>query len=94
MKKDSNQLVKGYYEGLIMLKESLIKAINKENVEEINVKEGDVFNSNIHEVIDIERENNKYKGEEQIKVIKVIEKGYFIKDIVIKQAKIIIFKNN
>lgn len=71
-------------QGLEIAKKDFRRILQEEGLEEIGI-EGEEFDPNIHEAIDVE------EGEEN-KVSKVLEKGYMYKQKIIRPAKVKVTK--
>jgi len=70
--------------GLLLIKSQFLDVLKKEGLKEIEVREGDKFNPEIHEAVILEE-----KGEEKKdRVIEVLVKGYLLDGKVIRPAKV------
>lgn len=73
-------------EGFVLIYNKMIQLLKRFDVEEIQAK-GEVFNTDFHEAIThFPTQNEEEKG----KVMDVTEKGYKIKDKVIRYAKVVV----
>ena len=73
-------------EGFVLIYNKLLQLLKRFDVEEINAK-GEVFNTDFHEAVThFPAQNEEDKG----KVIDVTEKGYKIKDKVIRYSKVVV----
>ena len=75
--------VKKYAEGFKMIYSSLITTLNKFGVEEIN-RVGQIFDPNLEQAILVDNVPDK----EDEEVLEVLQKGYKLKDRVIKPASV------
>jgi len=74
-------------DGVKLIKNKLKDVLGQKNLEEVEVKQGDVFNSDIHEAItQIPAPSDDLKG----KIIDVVEKGYQLGDKIIRFPKVVI----
>lgn len=73
-------------EGFVLIYNKLLQLLKRFDVEEIQAK-GEVFNTDFHEAVThFPTQNEEEKG----KVMDVTEKGYKIKDKVIRYAKVVV----
>lgn len=73
-------------EGFVLIYNKLLQLLKRFDVEEINAK-GEAFNTDFHEAVThFPTQNEEDKG----KVIDVTEKGYKIKDKVIRYSKVVV----
>ncbi|MCR4737755.1 MAG: nucleotide exchange factor GrpE [Bacteroidales bacterium] len=78
--------IKAIKDGFILIYNKLIQLLKRFDVEEIQAK-GEVFNTDFHEAVThFPTEKEEDKG----KVIDVTEKGYKLKDKVIRYAKVVV----
>lgn len=82
-----NQSGGAWVQGILHIQRQLETILKDNGISEIEVKEGDVFNPEIHEAVENHQEEEK---EEQHKIKKVISKGYKIGEKVIRAAKVIV----
>lgn len=75
-------------DGFVLIYNKLIQMMKRFDVEEIPAK-GEVFNTDLHEAV---TQFPTDKEEDKDKVIDVTEKGYKIKDKVIRYAKVVVAK--
>ncbi|WP_185849298.1 nucleotide exchange factor GrpE [Blattabacterium cuenoti] len=81
-KSKDEHLVKGVF----LIQEKLIKTLKEKGLNKIKIKKGDDFNTDFHEAItQIPAITDDLKG----KIIEIIEAGYFLKEKVIRHAKVI-----
>lgn len=80
---------KNYAMGVQMIYRSLLEVLRSEGVEEISV-EGKPFDSSIAEVVSVKHES----GEDDNVVIEVKNKGYMLKDTVIRRARVVVNKKD
>ena len=76
-----DEQVKKFAEGLVMIKNQLVKLLEDEGVSEIGAKD-DEYDPNFHQAIMTE----KIDGVEPNKVTDVLQKGYMFKDRLIRPA--------
>lgn len=77
-----------WVKGIAHIKRMLEDALKANGVEAVEANEGDEFNPEIHEAVEMEEsENDK---EEASKVKKVLRKGYRLNGKVIRAAKVIV----
>lgn len=70
--------------GLLQIQTQLFEILKKEGLQEIETKEGEKFNPEIHEAVgEIERDDL-----EEGSIGKVIERGYKFKDIILRPVKV------
>ncbi len=73
--------------GMQLINDKFKNTLNQKGLTEIEVKEGDVFDAEIHEAItQIPAPSEKLKG----KVIDAVEKGYKLGDKIIRYPKVVI----
>lgn len=73
-------------EGINLIHEKLKSTLKSQNLKEVEVKAGDVFNADIHEAItQIPAPSEDMKG----KIVDVIEKGYQLGDKIIRFPKVV-----
>jgi molecular chaperone GrpE len=73
-------------EGMDLIYQKLKKALEQKGLKNMNSEIGDDFDPDFHEAItQIPAPDKKLKG----KIVDVIEKGYMIKDKVIRYAKVV-----
>ena len=72
------------YEGLLMIREKARKHFVDEGVVEINISEGDDFNVELHDAV-MRMPHELEDG----KIVQVVQKGYMIKDKVLRHAKVV-----
>ena len=80
---DENKKDEGFYKGVQMIYDQLVDALKKEGVEEIDCLNKD-FDPNFEQAIMQE----KVEGMESNKVIEVLQKGYMLKDRVLRAAMV------
>ncbi len=78
-----------YIKGFLRIKEQLRELLEAEGIEEISASPGDKFDPNIHEAVGT-IEESIYN---QDCVAEIKQKGYKLKDKLIRPAKVIIAKN-
>ncbi|MDO8529648.1 MAG: nucleotide exchange factor GrpE [bacterium] len=77
-----------WVEGILHIQRQLETILKDNGITEIEAKEGDEFNPEIHEAIHQESENSEQKSKNKVK--KIISKGYKIGEKVIRAAKVIV----
>ena len=78
--------IKAIKDGFVLIYNKLIQLLKRFDVEEIQAK-GEAFNTDFHEAVThFPTEKEEDKG----KVIDVTEKGYKLKDKVIRYAKVVV----
>ena len=82
-KEDATDDMKKYYDGIHMIYNGLKTALNKFGVEEIN-RVGEIFDPNLEQAIVAESVEDK---EDEV-VLEVFQKGYKLKDRVIRPASV------
>lgn len=83
IEKSEDEAVK---EGINLIHEKLKTTLKSQNLEEVEVKAGDVFNADIHEAItQIPAPSDDMKG----KIVDVIEKGYQLGEKIIRFPKVV-----
>ena len=80
---DENKKDEGFYKGVQMIYDQLVDALKKEGVEEIDCLNKD-FDPNFEQAIMQE----KVEGVESNKVVEVLQKGYMLKDRVLRAAMV------
>jgi len=85
-KKENDDYLKGIY----LIKNQLKDILEKEGVDEIKVKTGEILNPVFHEAVDL-AENDKFAPDT---IIKILEKGYILNDKVIRPCRVIVAKGN
>jgi molecular chaperone GrpE len=78
---------KGFYDGVEMIKKQLLDALKKQGLEEIEA-EGKPFDPNYHNAV-LQQESEEYDSET---VIQVYQKGYMIKEKVIRPSMVVVSK--
>ncbi len=74
-------------EGVTLISNKLRETLKSKGLEEIETKQGDVFNADIHEAVtQIPAPNSDLKG----KIVDVIEKGYVLGEKIIRFPKVVI----
>jgi molecular chaperone GrpE len=81
-----NQKEGAWVQGILHIQRQLETILKDNGIEEIETKEGDVFNPNIHESMYQESANSEKKSGD--KISKIISKGYKIGDKVIRATKV------
>ncbi|MEM8507717.1 MAG: nucleotide exchange factor GrpE [Bacteroidota bacterium] len=82
-KTEEKELLKG----VELINTKFRETLKVKGLEEISVKEGDVFDAEIHEAVtQIPAPNKKLKG----KIIDVIEKGFTLGDKIIRHPKVVV----
>lgn len=76
--------LKNWLEGLKAVLLGVEKSLFEIGVEVMNVNIGDEYNSSMHEVL------STVPGNENNKIVDIIEKGYLIGDVVIKPARVVV----
>ena len=71
-------------DGLVKVKETLVKFLHNNGVQKMTKKVGDQFDHNEMEAMMQGKEENKKDGE----ILEVLQKGYFINDHVLRFAKV------
>ena len=74
---------KGFYDGVKMIYEQLINALKNEGVNEIDCLDKD-FDPNFHQALMTESKESVEAG----KVIEVLQKGYMLKDRILRPAMV------
>ena len=82
-KEDATDEMKKYYEGIHMIYNGLKTALNKFGVEEIN-RVGEIFDPNLEQAI---LTDNVADKEDEV-ILEVLQKGYKLKDRVIRPASV------
>ncbi len=85
-----------WVEGIMYIKKQLEDILRENGLEEISLKEGDIFDENICEAIESENVSKKTKDKKEkekqvLKIKKVLVKGYRMGDRVIRPAKVIVY---
>lgn len=76
-----------WVQGLTYIQRQLEQVLKDNGIEEIETKEGDIFNPEIHEAIENHQEEEK---EEHHKIKKIVSKGYKMGDRILRPAKVIV----
>lgn len=75
------------YKGVLLIQNKLIEVLRGKGLKSIEVKEGDQFNTDIHEAVtQVPASTEDLKG----KIVDVIETGYVLNDKIIRYAKVVI----
>jgi molecular chaperone GrpE len=82
-----NQSGGAWVQGILHIQRQLETILKDNGISEIEAKEGDVFNPEIHEAVENHQEEEKG---EQHKIKKIISKGYKIGERVIRAVKVIV----
>ncbi len=73
--------------GVLLIYQKLIKTLEQKGLAKVEVKQGDVFDAEIHEAItQIPAPSKKLKG----KIVDVVEQGYQLGDKIIRFPKVVI----
>ena len=80
---DENKKDEGFYKGVSMIKDQLMAALSKEGVSEIECLD-QKFDSNYHQAVMQEKVDGKESGI----VIEVLQKGYMLKDRILRPAMV------
>ena len=73
--------------GVVLIYQKLLTTLSQKGLAAVEVKKGDVFDSEIHQAItQVPAPNKNLKG----KIIDVVEKGYTLGDTVIRFPKVVI----
>lgn len=83
LSQEVNETNEGFYKGVDMIYKQLIEALKKEGVVEIEALNKD-FDPNFHQAILTE----KIEGQEAGKVIQVLQKGYMLKDRILRASMV------
>ncbi len=84
IKKSEDQ---GLLEGMYLIYNKFKNTLNQKGLKELEVKQGDVFDAEIHEAISqVPAPSKKLKG----KIIDVVEKGYKLGDTIIRFPKVVL----
>ena len=80
---DDDELLKGVQ----LIRAKFGETLNSKGLQEVEVKQGEVFDAELHEAItQIPAPSKKLKG----KIIDVIEKGYMLGDKIIRHPKVVV----
>ena len=78
---------KEMFKGIELIQIKFREALKSKGLEEVNTKEGDSFDPEVHDAItQIPAPNKKLKG----KIVDVIEKGYSLGDKIIRHPKVVV----
>lgn len=78
---------KALFEGMQLIYNKFKNTLNQKGLKEVTVKQGDVFDPEIHEAISqIPAPSKKLKG----KIIDVVEKGYMLGETIIRFPKVVL----
>lgn len=83
-----NEKNNAWVTGITCIKKQLEDILKNNGVEEIEVKERDEFNPEVHEAIDTKETNTDTKKTN--KIMKVVQKGYKIDGKIIRAARVIV----
>lgn len=73
--------------GVLLIYQKLIKTLEQKGLEKVDVKQGDVFDAEVHEAItQIPAPSKKLKG----KIVDIVEQGYKLGDKIIRFPKVVI----
>lgn len=78
----------GFYEGIAMIKSQLTDVLKKHGVEEIKAL-GEEFDPNYHYAVQMQ---DAEEGKEANKIVMVMQKGYMLKEKVIRPSMVIVSK--
>lgn len=78
-----------YTEGAILLYDKFKEVLEKYNITEVEVREGDTFDDSIHEAMLVSKTKNIAENN---MIIKVMRTGYKINDKIIRYPKVIVSK--
>nr|WP_299486066.1 nucleotide exchange factor GrpE [uncultured Allomuricauda sp.] len=87
LKEISKSEDKEMFKGVELINNKLKETLKGKGLEQIKVKEGDVFDAEVHDAItQIPAPNKKLKG----KIIDVVEKGFKLGDRIIRHPKVVV----
>ncbi|OSY89439.1 molecular chaperone GrpE [Tenacibaculum holothuriorum] len=73
--------------GVLLIYQKMVKALEQKGLKEIEVKQGDVFDAEVHQAItQIPAPSDDLKG----KIIDCVEKGYKLGDKIIRHPKVVV----
>ena len=89
--------VESWMDGVLGVSDGLDKALETLDVQSLNVKVGDKFDSAIHEAVGmvqnkVEAGKSKKTGNKVVRVVEVVQQGYAIKERVVRSARVICSK--
>ena len=84
---DSVEKEDGFYEGIKMIYEQIVKLLVDNGLKEIQCI-GEVFDPNLHHAVFMEESEDSEEGT----VLEVIQKGYMLKDKVIRPSMVKVAK--
>ncbi|WP_373296581.1 nucleotide exchange factor GrpE [Arenibacter certesii] len=77
----------GMYQGVLLINNKLRETLKSKGLLEVEVKEGDDFDAEIHDAVtQVPAPDKKLKG----KIIDVIQKGYKLGDKIIRHPKVVV----
>lgn len=86
-----NEKESPWVQGILHIKKQLEDILKSDGVKEIEVKEGDEFNPEIHEAIKQEVGSEELEvGKLENKIKKVMQKGYKIEDKIIRPTRVVV----
>lgn len=75
------------FKGVVLIANKLKETLKSKGLEEIEIKEGDAFDAEVHEAItQIPAPSKKLKG----KILDVVEKGFMLGDKIIRHPKVVV----
>lgn len=77
---------KSMYEGIKLTSDMLVKVLKKFGIQEINPKQGDTFNPDIHEAMS----TVPAPDQKAHTIVRVLQKGYQLNDRVVRAAMVIV----
>jgi molecular chaperone GrpE len=83
---ESNDDMTALREGMTLIQNKLVKALEVKGLKKMDVRKGDSFNGEMHEAITQIPAEKKLEG----KVVDVIEPGYKLGDTVVRFAKVVV----
>ncbi|MBT8393889.1 MAG: nucleotide exchange factor GrpE [Flavobacteriaceae bacterium] len=84
---DEDKEAEDLRKGVLLIYQKLLTTLEQKGLKPIEVKQGDVFDAEIHEAVtQIPAPNKKLKG----KIIEAVEKGYKLGDKIIRFPKVVI----
>ena len=80
----------GWVVGIMHIQKQLENVLSENGVNEIETKEGDKFNPEIHEAVSESNDSNKHTNDSnELKIKKIVMKGYKLNEKVMRPVKVI-----
>lgn len=84
----SNDDEKAWRDGIVMILQKMQTVVTQSGACKIECKAGDVFDPHFHEAVGVLNEGKDGT------IAKIVENGYVLGDVLVKPARVVVYKNN